>query len=224
MSLFYLGHPNDHDLALFAGGELGPVARWRIEKHLQNCSHCAEAVADFFHLQSELGELSELPNVDWTTQAQMILDRAERSRAANEKASAPSPGHSWVLRAGLAMATVICTVVIVRQLPRQKAEPELTSKTMLSRSLQEQVAVQTAPEPSADSAEIGQTRNATAPTAEAPARSEADVAENKQVVGALSEGGEGARTNTEEFASARRERELAPDRSEERRVGKECAD
>jgi hypothetical protein len=210
MSLFYLGHPNDHDLALFAGGELGPVARWRIEKHLQNCSRCEEAVADFFHLQSELGELSELPNIDWSAQSQMILDRAERARAST--APTPSLGHSWALRAGLAMATVICAVVIVRQFPLQKAEPELASKTMLSRAVQDQVAVQAIAEPRANSEDIEETRAAAPRPAEAPALSEADSAENKQVLGAQFEAGESNRTSTaEEFASARRESALAPD-------------
>ncbi len=210
MSLFYIGHPNDHDLALFAGGELGPVARWRIEKHLQSCSRCEEAVADFFHLQSELGELSELPNVDWTAQAQMILDRADRARAANDKAPTPSLGQSWALRAGLAMATVICAVVIVRQLPLQKAETELASKTNLSRAIHEQVAVQSIPEQDANRKEMEEARSSAAPVA--TVLSESAIAENKQVAGAQLEGGERARSNFgEEFASARRESDLAPD-------------
>ena len=38
MSAFFLQHPKETDLALFAGGELGPFARWRIERHIETCA------------------------------------------------------------------------------------------------------------------------------------------------------------------------------------------
>ena len=53
MSLLFVGHPKETDLALFAGGELGPIARWRIERHLHGCDWCRDTVADFFHLQGD---------------------------------------------------------------------------------------------------------------------------------------------------------------------------
>ncbi len=212
MSLLFLGHPNDHDLALFAGGELGPVARWRIERHLQNCSRCEEAVADFFHLQSEIGELSELPNIDWTLQARMILDLAERSRATSEKAPAPAFGHTWALRAGLALATVICAFVVVRQFPQSKTASEPESQLRLSRSIQDQVAVQAVSEPSTAAAEAEMNRTVASAPVEAFASSEADSSESRQIVGAQVEGGERARSNAdEELGSARRESALSTD-------------
>ena len=116
MSVFFVGHPKDHDLALFAGGELGPLARWRIEKHLQHCGHCEQAVADFFHLQGELGDLAELPAVDWNEQASRILQRAAQQPA--QAAPAGVRGifaHPWALRTGLAAAAVVCAVVVVQQ-------------------------------------------------------------------------------------------------------------
>jgi hypothetical protein len=128
MSLLFVGHPNERDLALFAGGELGPLARWRIEKHLQNCSRCEEMVADFFHLQGELGELAELPPVDWSAQARAILERAQQQPAASTQRGFgglfPQP---LALRAGLAMAAVLCAVVVIRQFPEQEktARPEV---------------------------------------------------------------------------------------------------
>jgi hypothetical protein len=121
MSLLFVGHPNERDLALFAGGELGPLARWRIEKHLQNCTRCEELVSDFFHLQGELGELAELPPVDWSAQARAILERAEQQPAASTQRGFgglfPQP---LALRAGLAMAAVLCAVVVIRQFPEQE--------------------------------------------------------------------------------------------------------
>src|SRR5262249_43648154 len=63
--LLFIGHPKEENLALFAGGELGPLARWRIEQHLEKCSSCQDVVADFFHLHSSVTELAELPQIDW---------------------------------------------------------------------------------------------------------------------------------------------------------------
>jgi hypothetical protein len=127
MSLLFVGHPNERDLALFTGGELGPLARWRIEKHLQNCSRCEEMVADFFHLQGELGELAELPPVDWSAQARAILERAEQQPAAStQRGFGGLFSQPLALRAGLAMAAVLCAVVVIRQFPEQEktARPE----------------------------------------------------------------------------------------------------
>ena len=122
MSLFYVGHPRETDLALFAGGELGPLSRWRIEKHLQSCEPCRTAVADFFHLQGDLGELSELPSpVDWEGMSLRI-----RKAVAGETESGPAPGGffpkplAWQL--GLATAAVFCGFIVVQQFPLQVAE------------------------------------------------------------------------------------------------------
>ena len=125
MSLFYVGHPGETDLALFAGGELGPLSRWRIEKHLQSCEPCRTAVADFFHLQGDLEQLSELPSsVDW---AGMSLRIRKAVAEAGETQSEPVRGRffpkppAWQL--GLATAAVICGFIVVRQFPLPEAEP-----------------------------------------------------------------------------------------------------
>jgi anti-sigma factor RsiW len=157
MSLLFVGHPNERDLALFAGGELGPLARWRIEKHLQNCSQCEEMVADFFHLQGELEELAELPALDWNAQARAILERAERQPAASTQRGFgglfPQP---LALRAGLAMAAVLCAVVVIRQFPEQEktARPEVAVVAdSLSASKQSAGPASQAPQAKVDGAE-----------------------------------------------------------------------
>lgn len=124
MSLFYVGHPRETDLALFAGGELGPLSRWRIEKHLQSCEPCRTAVADFFHLQGDLEELSELPSpVDWEG---MSLRIRKAVASAGETQSEPARGRffpkppAWQL--GLATAAVFCGFIVVQQFPLPVAE------------------------------------------------------------------------------------------------------
>ena len=117
MSLLFIGHPSEADLALFAGGELGPLARWRIEKHLTDCDGCRETVSDFFHLQSEISELSDLPSLDWSALAGRI------KLAVADAQSAPRREQRWflarplVVGTGLAMATLLCAFIVVQQFP-----------------------------------------------------------------------------------------------------------
>ena len=117
MSLFFIGHPSEADLALFAGGELGPLARWRIEKHLTGCDRCRETVADFFHLQSEISELSDLPSLDWSALAGRV------KLAVADAQSSPRREPRWfttrplVVGTGLAMATLLCAFVVIQQFP-----------------------------------------------------------------------------------------------------------
>ncbi len=131
MRLFYVGHPRETDLALFAGGELGPLSRWRIEKHLGSCEPCRTAVADFFHLHGDLEELSELPSsVDW---AGMSLRIRKAVAEAGETQSDPVRGRffpkpsAWQL--GLATAAIICGFIVVRQFPLPEAEDAVITAT-----------------------------------------------------------------------------------------------
>ena len=131
MSLLYWGHPAETSLALFAGGELGPLSRWRIEKHLQDCASCQHIVADFFHLQSDLSELSLLPALDWDAMTAKICERAAET-APSEPAPRPflSPPMMW--RYGLVTATLFCAFVVVRQFPFEKSPRESAWTAMLA--------------------------------------------------------------------------------------------
>lgn len=131
MSLLYWGHPAETSLALFAGGELGPLSRWRIEKHLQDCASCQHIVADFFHLQSDLSELSLLPALDWDAMTAKICERAAET-APSEPAPRPflSPPMMW--RYGLVTATLFCAFVVVRQFPFEKSPQESALSAMLA--------------------------------------------------------------------------------------------
>ena len=140
MSFFFLHHPTEADLALFAGGEAGPVARWRIERHLDRCGSCRDVVADFFHLQSDLGELAEVPQLDWASFARQI--KAAVAQAASP-AVATSPAEadareSWFGRpaawgVGLASATAICGFVIFQQFSWDALPVETATFSTLSK-------------------------------------------------------------------------------------------
>ena len=128
MSALFIGHPKETHLALFAGGELGPVSRWRIERHLQNCDSCQTTVSDFFHLQGELTELSELPSsIEWDSMALRIREAVAEAGAIESERVPGFFSKPLVLRFGLATATVLCTFIVVQQLPFQKSPDPLTA-------------------------------------------------------------------------------------------------
>jgi anti-sigma factor RsiW len=58
-------HPNQATLALHAGGDLGPLARWRTNRHLADCERCREEVAAFAGTREILPELNETPEIHW---------------------------------------------------------------------------------------------------------------------------------------------------------------
>ena len=114
-------HPRETDLALFAGGELGPLARWRIEGHLNGCDDCRQAVSDFFELRSRVMDLGELPQLDWTGMAARIHRRVEIER---EKRS---PFFLWrpAWSAALALLVLLAAGVYVSRQSVSAAGPVL---------------------------------------------------------------------------------------------------
>ena len=103
MSAFFFRHPGENDLALFAGGELGPMARWRIEGHLGECARCREAVTEFFELRSRVMDLAEAPQADWSTMSAAIHRRLDAERA--------RPAPVWVGRPAWAGAAALVILV-----------------------------------------------------------------------------------------------------------------
>lgn len=120
MSALFLNHPKETDLALFAGGELGPLARWRIERHIETCKECEETVADFFHLADELSPLAEVPDLDWAAM-QRNIEAGLAVAAAQPDPRRAIPAWAWQLGAAAACAVVAVAVWNVRP----AAEPKL---------------------------------------------------------------------------------------------------
>jgi len=94
MRVFFLRHPSEADMALFAGGEAGPFSRWRIENHLTYCYSCREVVADFFHLQSDIGQLSEIPQLNWSAMGRDIKVAMQQATTSSDEV-ATSVDHGW---------------------------------------------------------------------------------------------------------------------------------
>lgn len=114
MSALFLQHPRETDLALFAGGESGPFARWRIERHVESCERCRTLAGEYFRLPDQLSELADVPQIDWTEMAARIEAGVENARtvSAPERRRAYVPPLAW--QAGLAVAGVAIMLVMVR--------------------------------------------------------------------------------------------------------------
>jgi anti-sigma factor RsiW len=62
-----MNHPDQATLALHAGGDLGPIARWRTSRHIAHCDRCREDVAAFAGMIEILPELGEMPEIPWSS-------------------------------------------------------------------------------------------------------------------------------------------------------------
>jgi hypothetical protein len=166
MSAFFLEHPKETDLALFAGGESGPFARWRIERHVERCPQCQVIAADFFRLPDQLNELGELPGVDWKQMA-MAIEAGVRADAAASQPMRRSgfPPLTW--QAGLVTATVVVAVIVARYPDETQAEAELIAAAEIEAPAQ--VAPQPAPgAPEQDAVTVETARSAPSPEMEVP--------------------------------------------------------
>jgi hypothetical protein len=77
-------HPDRATLALHAGGDLGPIARWRTGRHLAECGDCRDEVAAFRGIRSILPELAETPEISWNRLAAEMKANIRLGLAAGE--------------------------------------------------------------------------------------------------------------------------------------------
>jgi len=103
-------HPNRATLALHAGRDLGPLARWRASRHLAKCGECRAEIAAFGAVRGILPELSAMPEVPWNRLAAAMKANIRLGLAAGELAGdAPprnAPLFAWP-RAATAFASVV---------------------------------------------------------------------------------------------------------------------
>src|SRR5579883_1878757 len=102
-------HPGEATLALYAGQDLGPLTRWRTQRHLARCPQCRDEVSSFSALRQEVGDLAELPDVPWNRMAAEMKANINLGLAAGEcvrDSRTTNPyGFSW-MRAAVACASI----------------------------------------------------------------------------------------------------------------------
>jgi anti-sigma factor RsiW len=109
-------HPDQAALALHAGGNLGPLARWRTARHLAKCARCRGELTEFEAVRAALPGLAELPGVCWSRLAAEMQANIRLGLAAGE--CVRGQGRRERLRpffagarAGVAFASVVALVL-----------------------------------------------------------------------------------------------------------------
>ena len=130
-------HPDEIQLALFAGGDLGTWDRWRVGRHVARCANCENEVETLRAGGVELKELAaELPkDLNWNRLAEEMTGNIRVGLAAGEAiagfdkpAAALRPRRlGWNAAMVLACATVVFVTAFWINLPQQQAEHLMSS-------------------------------------------------------------------------------------------------
>jgi hypothetical protein len=119
-------HPDRAKLALHAGGDLGPMARWRTGRHLAKCGDCRDEVAAFRGIRSILPELAEAPAVSWNRLAAEMKANIRLGLAAGEcvrTGEMPLRETPFFTRARAAVAFASVVVLLVTGLVLEHPAP-----------------------------------------------------------------------------------------------------
>ena len=123
-------HPDQVTLALHAGGDLGPIARWRTSRHITHCDRCRGEVAAFAEMIEVLPELAEMPEVPWSSLSGEMKANIRLGLAAGE---CVRPGDVPLrkslfsgVRAAVAVASVAALLVTGLMLEHPVSRPNFT--------------------------------------------------------------------------------------------------
>jgi hypothetical protein len=109
-------HPNQVQLALWSGGDLGPWDRWRTGRHVAGCASCASEVQALRTAREHVREVTaQLPeNLNWNHLAEEMTANVRVGLAAGEAiARFDKPALSGRPRLGWnAAMVVICATVV----------------------------------------------------------------------------------------------------------------
>jgi hypothetical protein len=129
-------HPNEVQLALFAGGDLGWWNRWQVGRHVSACSECQKEVAGLRTASEQVREAAaDLPkDLNWNRLAEEMTGNIRVGLAAGEAIArfdrpiagirSPHLGRNAALV--LACATVVFVAAFWTSLPREQSQ-HLTS-------------------------------------------------------------------------------------------------
>ncbi len=101
-------HPNEADLALFAGGDTGFIQRFTLKRHVRACNECREKVAQFEDLRENF-VLSEPFDLNWNRLASEMRANIRLGLEAGECVRRTQTRRAW--RVGLA-AAFVCVLVL----------------------------------------------------------------------------------------------------------------
>lgn len=130
-------HPNQIQLALMAGNDLGPWDRWRVRRHVSGCANCSSEVKALQAASAQVREVTaQLPeNLNWNQLAEEMAANVRVGLAAGEaiaRFDRPSfsgrPRHfGWNAAFVVACATVVFGAAFWINLPRPQMDHLLSA-------------------------------------------------------------------------------------------------
>jgi hypothetical protein len=118
-------HPGEIDLALLAGGEVGRVRRFSLERHLRACSECGEKVTQLQALRAEVADF-EPADLNWTLLAAEMRANIRLGLEAGACVRSAGIARGWNPRLTLAFASLLLIVgasFLLRDSRLQPASP-----------------------------------------------------------------------------------------------------
>ena len=109
-----MNHPNQAALALHAGGDTGPFARWKTERHLSRCERCREEVESYSAVREAMAGLAAVPDIPWGRMAAEMKANINLGLAAGEcvRAEEPRLRQKPVFARGR-MAVALASIVVL---------------------------------------------------------------------------------------------------------------
>src|SRR5260370_25481257 len=128
-------HPNEANLALFAGRDVNFVSGWRIGRHVSRCEQCRGTVDAFVSLRSETAGLAELPpGIAWNRLALEMKANIRLGLAAGECVSGPATVGDLAGVSGLhtLMAYAALILLVVAGVLLQRPVPFENGRTVVA--------------------------------------------------------------------------------------------
>ncbi len=138
-------HPPESDLALYAGGDCGRIARIFLGRHIRNCAECASTVAEYEALLLAAPKF-EPPVSDWDSLAREMAANIHVGleagacvgpvrHAASWKPTAWIPG-TWEPRMVFAFASVLLLIgsAVVLNRPATPGNQPVSARTVIQSS------------------------------------------------------------------------------------------
>src|SRR5215467_12432484 len=124
----HMKHPSQAALALQAGGDLGFISRWRVERHLAQCDQCREALEAYQVTRQILPDLAEIPEIPWNRLAAEMKANIRLGLEAGECVRLGDPPlreTRWFTgtRAAVAVASIVVLLVTGAVLERPAPVP-----------------------------------------------------------------------------------------------------
>ncbi len=99
-------HPTESELALYAGGDCGRIARFFLNRHIRDCGECQETVAEFEMLRLETAS-ADFPVVNWNQLAREMHANINLGLEAGACVAPVRVNRVWEPRMAFAFASLL---------------------------------------------------------------------------------------------------------------------